>query len=146
MKVILLSDVKKVGKKDQVVDVSDGYANNYLIKNKLAVLYTKKSKEVLDEQVSERNTLEQQKIKELSEIKKALENKMFNFKVKTGKEDKVFGKVSSKQIQDELKSKGFNIDKKCIKLNNDLDTLGVHEVEIVLHKEVSFKIRVNLSK
>ena len=146
MKVILLSDVKKVGKKDQVVDVSDGYANNYLIKNKLAVLYTKKSKEVLDEQVSERNILEQQKIKELSEIKKALENKMFNFKVKTGKEDKVFGKVSSKQIQDELKSKGFNIDKKCIKLNNDLDTLGVHEVEIVLHKEVSFKIRVNLSK
>ena len=146
MKVILLSDVKKVGKKDQVVDVSDGYANNYLIKNKLAVLYTKKSKEVLDEQVSERNTLEQQKIKELNEIKKALENKMFNFKVKTGKEDKVFGKVSSKQIQDELKSKGFNIDKKCIKLNNDLDTLGVHEVEIVLHKEVSFKIRVNLSK
>ncbi len=146
MKVILLSDVKKVGKKDQVVDVSDGYANNYLIKNKLAVLYTKKSKEVLDEQVSERNILEQQKIKELNEIKKALENKMFNFKVKTGKEDKVFGKVSSKQIQDELKSKGFNIDKKCIKLNNDLDTLGVHEVEIVLHKEVSFKIRVNLSK
>ena len=146
MKVILLSDVKKVGKKDQVVDVSDGYANNYLIKNKLAVLYTKKSKEVLDEQVSERNILEQQKIKELNEIKKALENKMFNFKVKTGKEDKVFGKVSSKQIQDELKSKGFNIDKKCIKLNNDLDTLGVHEVERVLHKEVSFKIRVNLSK
>ena len=146
MKVILLSDVKKVGKKDQVVDVSDGYANNYLIKNKLAVLYTKKSKEVLDEQVSERNTLELQKIKEFEEIKKALNGKMFNFKVKTGKLDKVFGKVSSKQILDELKKNGFNIDKRCIKLNNDLDTLGVHEVEIVLHKKVSFKIKVNLSK
>ena len=138
MKVILLSDVKKVGKKDQVVDVSDGYANNYLIKNKLAVLYTKKSKEVLDEQVSERNILEQQKIKELNEIKKALENKMFNFKVKTGKEDKVFGKVSSKQIQDELKSKGFNIDKKCIKLNNDLDTIYLIKLAQLLNIDLKY--------
>ena len=146
MKVILLEDVKKVGKKDQIIDVSDGYANNYLIKNKLAVLYTKRSKEVLDGQVLKRELAEEARIEEFNEIKKKLENKMISFKVKTGSQDKVFGKVSTKQIADELKKMGFSIDKKCILLSNDLDTLGVSEVQIVLHKKVSFKIRVNLSK
>jgi len=58
----------------------------------------------------------------------------------------VFGKISTKQISDKLKEMGYLIDKKCIKLSNDIDTLGIHEVEIALHKKVSFKIKVNLSK
>ena len=146
MKVILLSDVKKVGKKDEIVDVSDGYGTNYLIKNKLAVLYTKRSKEVLDKELDERHAREEALVKDLNEIKRKLAGSTLTFKVKTGSQDKVFGKVSSKQIQDELKKRGYNIDKKCIKLNNDIDSLGVHEIEIVLHKEVNFKIKINLSK
>ena len=70
MKVILLVDVKKVGKKDDIVEVSDGYATNYLIKNKLAVAYTKRSKEVLDKEIDKRNTLENLRISEFEEIKK----------------------------------------------------------------------------
>ena len=116
MKVILLSDVRKVGKKDEIKEVSDGYANNYLIKNKLAVPYTKRSKEVLDTALNKRAELEEEKIKELNEVKQKLENKTFNFKVKTGAQDKVFGKISTKQIQEELKKTGYNIDKKCINL------------------------------
>ena len=141
MKIILLKDVRKVGKKDQIIEVSDGYANNYLIKNKLAVPYSKKSKQVLDEEIDIRKKEELKKINEFNEIKKSLENKIFNFKVKTGNQDKVFGKISM-----ELKKQGYDIDKKCINLDNDLDVLGVHEVLIILHKEVKFKIRVNLSK
>ncbi len=146
MKVILLSDVRKVGKKDEIKEVSDGYANNYLIKNKLAVPYTKRSKEVLDTALNKRAELEEEKIKELNEVKQKLENKTFNFKVKTGAQDKVFGKISTKQIQEELKKTGYNIDKKCINLDHDLDVLGTHDVEIILHKQVEFKIKVNLVK
>ena len=146
MKIILLSDVKKVGKKDAILEVSDGYANNYLIKNKLAVPYTKKSEEVLNNQIKTREDALEAQIKEFNQIKAQLENKTLNFKVKTGKEDRVFGQISTKQIADELKKMGFNIDKKCLKLTTNMDTLGVHEVEVVLHKKVNFKIKVNLSK
>lgn len=146
MKVIMLEDVRKVGKKDEIIEVSDGYANNYLIKNKLAVAYTKRSKEVLDIKLEKENEEEEKRVQEFNKIKKELENKTITFKVKTGHQDKVFGKISTKQIADELKNMGYNIDKKCIKLDNDLDTLGVSTIEIVLHKKVNFKINILLSK
>ena len=82
----------------------------------------------------------------LNKIKKELEKKSIDFQVKTGAQDKVFGKISTKQIADKLKEMGYNIDKKCILLDGDLDTLGVHEVEIKLHKKVDFKLRVVLKK
>ena len=146
MKVILLQDVRKVGKKDEILEVSDGYANNYLIKNRLAVPLTKRSKEVLDRRLDEERELEEKRVEDLNKIKKELENKIIEFKVKTGAQDKVFGKVSTKQIALKLKEMGYDIDKKCINLNTDLDTLAIHEVELVLHKKVIFKIRVNLQK
>lgn len=146
MKVILLEDVRKVGKKDAIIDVSDGFATNYLIKNKLAVVYTKKSKEVLDKEINDRNIKNQEQIASFLQIKDQLEGKVLNFKVKTGTEDKVFGKISTKQIADELKKEGYLIDKKNIILDNDIASLGMHEVMISLHKEVNFKIKVNLSK
>lgn len=146
MKVILLKDVKKQGKKDDIIDVSDGYARNYLIKNNLAVPVTKRSKEVLDISIEKRELEEESLVKSLNEIKNKLENKEISFVVKTGKEDKVFGVVSSKQISDELKKMGYDIDKKCIKIDGSISSLGTHEVLISLHKKVSFKIKVILRK
>lgn len=146
MKVILLENVKGKGKKDDVIEVSAGYGNNYLIKNKLAVLYTSGSKKVLDKELDIRKKEENILIAKCMEIKNKLENKELKFKVKTGAMDKVFGSISSKQVVEELKKLGFDIDKKCIKINQNIDTLGVHKVLIELHKEVSFYINIVVSK
>lgn len=146
MKVILLKDVKKQGKKDDILDVADGYANNFLIKNNLAVPYSKKSKEILDDEIKVRENEELNKINEYNEIKEKLKNKELTFKVKTGKNDQVFGSISSKQISEKLKEMGYHIDKKSIKIDNPIATLGVTNVEIELHKKVKFIVKIVVIK
>lgn len=146
MKVILLKDVKNQGKKDAIIEVADGYANNFLIKNGLAVALTNTSKKILDNQLALRKEKEEETIKQMNEIKEKLLKEKIEFKVKTGKMDKVFGNISSKQIAEYLNKLGYKVDKKQIHVNFPLDTLGRHMVEIELHKMVKFNIGVNLVK
>ena len=146
MKVILLKDVKSQGRKDDIINVSDGYANNYLIKNKLAVAYTETSKKILDKQIQIRNDEEAKIVANLTEIKNKLNDKIIEFKVKTGKDDRVFGTVSSKQISDKINELGYDIDKKCILIDTPLSRLGTYKVKIKLHKKVEFNINIKLIK
>ena len=146
MKVIFIKDVKGQGKKGDIKDIKDGYGNNFLIKNGYAVLYTKTSVERLNEENRIKDEKEKELIKESNEIKVKLEKMDLKIKVKTGKEDKVFGSVSTKQIVSELSKLNYNIDKKKIKLDNDLSTLGSHIVNIELHKQVIAKLKVTLVK
>ncbi len=146
MKVILLKDVKSQGKKNDIIDVSTGYANNYLIKNKLAVAYTETSKKILDKEIKKKQDIEDELVNSLNAIKKSLDNKVVEFKVKTGKEDKVFGTISSKQISDKLNEMGYKIDKKNIIIDSPISNLGTHKVLIKLHKKVEFSIDVKLVK
>lgn len=145
MKIIFIKDVKGQGKKDDIKDVKDGYAK-YLISSNCAVLYTEKSVSVLNKQIDKRKEEEKELVDSLNIIKNKLENKKIEFKVKTGNNDKVFGSVSTKQISDELSKLGFDIDKKKIECDSELNTLGTHIAKINLHKEVIFNINVILTK
>ena len=146
MKVIFIKDVKKQGKAGEIKEVKDGYAKNFLIKNGYAVMYTSRSKEILD--ISNKNKADKEaaEIKRCNEIKDELKNKVIKFKVKTGKEDQVFGSISTKQISSELEKLGYKIDKKKIVLDEAISTLGFHEVKVVLHKKVEMMLRIELVK
>lgn len=146
MKVILLKDVKKQGKKDDILEVSDGYAENFLIKNGLAIKYTDGSKKRLQNEIEERKLEEELLVKECLNIKDKLEKTTIIFNVKVGKNGKIFGTISSKQIAEELSKKGFNIDKKAIEINNSIDSLGIHVVNIKLHKKVNAKLNVSVKE
>ena len=136
MKVILLKDVKKQGKKDQIIEVSDGYAQNFLIKNGLAVKYTAGSKNILDQELKEKKDNEEALVKECENIKERLAKTELSFKVKTGKSGKIFGSISSKQIADELAKKGITIDKKTIKIDNPRAKQYITPVKLHILKRI----------
>lgn len=144
MKVIFLKDLKKQGKKNEIKEVSDGYAINYLIKNGYAVKYTKSSGDILNTQITNDKLNEENNIKIANEVKDRIEKETVTFDVQTGKDGRVFGSVSSKQICDKLKEFGYNIDKKNVKIKESLSTLGTFYVEIELYKKVIAKVRVEL--
>ena len=146
MKVILLKDVKKQGKKDDILDVSDGYAENFLIKNGLAVKYNDGSKKRLQNELETRALEENLLVKKCQSDKEKIEKLTLTFKVKVGKNGKIFGTISSKQIAEELNKKGFNIDKKIIELDHQIDTLGIHKVSIKLHKKVVASLTVSVKE
>ncbi len=146
MKVILLKDVKKQGKKDDVIEVSDGYAQNFLINKGLAIKYTEGSKKHLEKTLKAKEDEEQELIKKCNLIKGKIEKIELIFKVKVGKEGKMFGSISSKQICEELAKKGIDIDKKTINITNQIDTLGIHNVDINLHKKVIAKVKVTVKE
>lgn len=146
MKVILLKDVKKQGKKDQIIEVSDGYAENFLIKNGLAVKYTEGSKKRLQNELETKALEEDLLIRDCKQIKEQIEKTPITFKVKSGKNGKIFGTISSKQISEELNKKGYNIDKKQIEINTPIDTLGTHIIKIKLHKKVEANISITVKE
>lgn len=144
MKVILLQDVKGVGKKDQIIDVSDGYGANYLIPRKLAILVTKKSVEIRDKQIEDRKLLDEKMKQDAIALKDKLEKIVLEFPCKVGKDGKVFGSISSKAICEQLKnSHGIQVDKRKIVDGATINTLGYYDVKIELYKGVIATIKVH---
>ena len=144
MKVIFIKDLKKQGRVNEIKEVSDGYATNFLIKNGYAVKYTKTSNERLNNDL-ERNRQEDEKNKDnANKLKEKLEKEHLKFVVKTGSNGKVFGNISSKQVSEELKKINYDIDKKKIQINDSLNTIGHHYVDIELYKNIKAKLHVEL--
>ena len=142
MKVIFIKDLKKQGRVNDIKEVSDGYATNYLIKNG----YTKGSNERLQNELDIKAREEEKEIEKANKIKEKLNDVCLTFKVKCSNDGKVFGSISSKQISDKLNELGYSIDKRDIKLNETLNTLGIYNVEVVIYKKVKGNIKVELKK
>lgn len=136
MKVILLSDVKNKGKKGQVVNVADGYAN-YLINNNLATPANEASLRKLADEKKAMMEKEKEILEEAKKLKANLENKQLIFKVKVGEDGRMFGSISTKQIVDALKSQhDITIDKRKLILDESIKNMGYTKVKVQLHKDV----------
>jgi large subunit ribosomal protein L9 len=146
MKVIFLKDLKGQGKKGEIKEVKDGYAQNFLIAKGYAEKLTEQSLGKYQREKKHEADLDQKMREEAEELKNKLKDVKVNFKVKTGTGDRVFGSISPKQIKDELEKQGYKLDKKQIDLDHALSSLGFHDVKINLYKEVFVKIKVQLEK
>ena len=146
MEVIFIKDLKNQGKKGEVKKVADGYAQNFLIQKGYAIAKNGENIRHLEHEKQKQNKKEAEEIKVANEIKEKLANETFEFKVKVGEHDKVFGSISVKQIKEELTKKGYNIDKNKIDNTKSISSLGFHNVEIKLHPKVTAKIRIQLVK
>lgn len=145
MKVILTQDVKGVGKKDQILEVNDGYARNFLIPKKLGVQASTANLALLKSKQDSRDFKKQEEKKEAEQIKEKLETIRLDIKVKSGENGKIFGGVTSKEISDILKDKySINIDKKKIELKETIKIVGITTVDIKLFEGVIGKVKVNV--
>lgn len=143
MKVILKEDVKSLGKKGQIVEVSDGYARNFILKKGKGVEATSKNLNDLKLQKANEDKIAQENYEAARELGKKIEAGQIQVSIKTGEGGKAFGSVSSKEIAEEAKSQlGLDIDKKKIQLKETIKTLGTHNVPVKLHPKVTVELKV----
>ena len=146
MKVIFIKDCKGQGKRGEIKEVKDGYAKNFLIKNGYASQLNESTLGKYNRECEKQKELDEKMRKEALELKSQMEKLEINFSVKTGKDDRVFGSISPKQIKDALDAKGYSIDKKQIEFDHSISSLGYHDVKINLYKEIFVKIKIKLEK
>ena len=144
MKVILLQDVKGTGKKNEVIEVSDGFARNCLFKKKLAIEATSTEINAIKNKQNADAYHKQEEKKAWMDVASKLRNKEVVCSIKCGENGKVFGSVNSKEISESLKEMGYDIDKKKILLKDPLKNVGTYDVEIKFLPDVTTKIKVKI--
>ena len=143
MKVILLQDVKALGKKGEIVNVNDGYARNFILPKKLGLEATGKNLNDLKLQKANEEKIAQQILDEAKELAKKLEAGKVELAIKIGEGGRAFGSVSSKEIAVAVNEQmGYDIDKKKIQLKDSIKTLGTHNVPVKLHPKVTAELKV----
>ncbi len=147
MKIILLQDVKSVGKKGDIIDANDGYARNFLIPKKMGVPANAENMNTLKLQKSNEAKVAQEQLEEAQRFAKELETKEVVLAIKAGEGGKTFGSVSSKEIATAYKEQcGITIDKKKIQLSESIKNFGVYEVKIKLHPKVTGTLKVKVKE
>ncbi len=145
VKVILKENIKGVGKKDEIIEVKDGYANNFLFAQNKAVPATPENINKLESKKNKISKNIEKEVKKANEIKEILEKNTVTLKVKLGKDGKVFGSLGAKEIEEAVKEQlKVEIDKK--KMGNDarLKSIGLHNVEIKLYADIKAILKVNV--
>lgn len=145
MKVVLNQDVKGVGKKLQVIEVSEGYARNFLLPKKLAVIADNKNLNEVQGKIDSQKFKKKTELDQANENKKIIENGFIEFKNKVGKDGKLYGSVTEQNIAEQIKSK-FNIDinKKKISLNEPIKSLGSYIANVKLYEGVIAKLKISV--
>ena len=147
MKVILLQDVKSLGKKGEIVNVNDGYARNFILPKKLGLEANGKNMNDLKLQKNNEAKVAKEHLEAAKELAKQLEAGKVEVAIKVGEGGKVFGSVSNKEITAEVKKQlGLEIDKKKLVLPEPIKTFGTHEVPVKLHKDVVAKLAVKVTE
>ncbi len=147
MKVILLEDVKTLGKKGAIIEANDGYARNFLLPKKLGIEATSKNLNDLKLQKSNEEKIAKEQLEEAKQFAKDLEEKEIVVSIKAGEGGKTFGSVSSKEIALAFKQQcGIEIDKKKIQLTESIKNFGVYEVKIKLHPKVLGTLKVKVQE
>lgn len=143
MKIILLEDVKSLGKKGQLLEVNDGYARNFILKKKLGMEATGKNMNDLKLKKANEERIAKEQLEEAKVLAKNLEAGQVQLSMKTGEGGKTFGSVSSKEIATAVAEQlGYDVDKKKIQLKETIKTLGTHVVPIKVHKDVVAEVKV----
>ena len=146
MKVILKEDVQNLGQQGDVVEVKSGYARNYLMPQKLAILFTKQQKKSIEEaQIVEKRKLEREK-DQLESVLKQVKDLNLSLKMQSEEDNKLFGSVTKLDIVKLLEENGITIDKKYVDLSSPIKTLGEHKVNIVFTKEMSASFTLTVEK
>ncbi|WP_159517412.1 50S ribosomal protein L9 [Sunxiuqinia indica] len=137
MEIILLQDIQNLGSKDDLVAVKDGYGRNFLIPNKMAIIATESAKKVMAENTKQRAHKEAKLKDEALAVAEKLQNKQVVIATKTSTSGKIFGSVNTIQLAEAINKKGFEIDRKQIKIAEDsIKEIGKYTAKIKLHKEV----------
>lgn len=147
MNIILLQDVKSLGKKGETVKVNDGYARNFILPKKLGVEATNKNLNDLKLQKAHEEKLAQEALEEAQAFAKELEGKKVELSIKTGEGGRTFGSVSTKEIAAAAKDQlGYDIDKKKMQLSDPIKSPGMFDVAVKLHPKVTGSLKVHVSE
>ncbi len=147
MQVVLLEDVKSLGKKGQVVSVNDGYARNYILPKKLGIEANSKNMNELKLQKQHQEKLEAQALAEAQKLASKIGTFKVELKVKTGEGGKIFGSVSTKEIAAAVKEQyGIDLDKKKMQLSEPIKTVGSHIIPVRIHKDVTAQLTLKVTE
>ncbi|MBA2124126.1 50S ribosomal protein L9 [bacterium Unc6] len=142
MKIIFRKDVENIGKIGNIQDVKDGYARNYLIPRGLAVEYSKKIAQQIENEKKHQEALQVKIRQDMEQVAKNISNTSVTIRMKAGEEDKIFGTVTSSDIVNALKEQGISIDKRNVHITEEIKTLGVYTVQVHPYKDIIASLKV----